>query len=205
MAADLKALDPDLKQAALELMQACTDAGLQPTITSTLRSFREQQFLWNRYVNGLSALPAAPPLHSAHEYGWAFDMVVSPRTDQSAVGRAWQSQWGGTWGGARDPVHFELPGASAQAYALGEQASAGQPSSLPSNTEDHVRSQLGSTSTWDQALELLSFVGGSVSLAVELAYVVLSKAEATRVRDTLRSLIGPAAFDSAMSAAGIPP
>ena len=35
------------------------------------------------------------------------------------VGAFWQ-QMGGVWGGSRDPVHFELPGASAAAKAAGQ-------------------------------------------------------------------------------------
>lgn len=121
MAADLLALDPDLAQGARELLQACAAARLQATITSTLRTLREQTFLYNRYVAGKSPLPAAPPGHSAHEYGWAFDMVVSPREYQRDVGLAWEEYWGGVWGGhKKDPVHFELPGASQQAWQIGE-------------------------------------------------------------------------------------
>ena len=91
------------------------------TVTSTVRSARDQDFLWRRYKGGKSGgLPAAPPGHSAHEYGWAFDMVVEPFNLQHAVGQAWGKLWGGKWGGSRDPVHFELPGASQLAWRLGE-------------------------------------------------------------------------------------
>lgn len=37
--------------------------------------------------------------------------MVSPYEALSDVGAYWESL-GGTWGGNRDPVHFELPGAS---------------------------------------------------------------------------------------------
>jgi hypothetical protein len=117
-------VDDGLHQAAIALMQAVSDAGGQATITSTLRTLREQSFLWKRYQSGNSGgLPAAPPGHSAHEYGWAFDMVVSPQSWQFDVGRVWKS-WGGAYGGKRDPVHFELPGAGAAAWQLGEQQAA---------------------------------------------------------------------------------
>jgi hypothetical protein len=36
-------------------------------------------------------------------------MVVSPMEALADVGYTWQ-QWGGIWGGQRDPVHFEYPG-----------------------------------------------------------------------------------------------
>lgn len=131
MGANLDQLDPDLRQGALELMQACGQAGVVPTITSTVRSARDQDFLWRRYKQGNSPLPAAPPGHSAHEYGWAFDMVVSPASFQANVGKAWQVVWGGKWGGARDPVHFELPGASQLAWKIGESSGTVQSSGAP--------------------------------------------------------------------------
>ena len=65
-------------------------------------------------------MPAAPPYHSAHEYGLAFDAVSNPRDWQPDVGQVWQDM-GGTWGASKDPVHFELPGAGAAAWAAGEQ------------------------------------------------------------------------------------
>jgi hypothetical protein len=36
-------------------------------------------------------------------------MVVSPWGALADLGYTWQ-QWGGVWGGDRDPVHFEYPG-----------------------------------------------------------------------------------------------
>jgi hypothetical protein len=121
MGASLDALDPDLRQGLLDFQQWLSGQGVIPTITSTVRSYRDQKFLYDRYQNNPHAnLPAAPPGHSAHEYGWAFDMIVSPAQYQHAVGKAWEKLWGGKWGGARDPVHFELPGASQLAWHLGE-------------------------------------------------------------------------------------
>lgn len=122
MGASLNGLDPDLRQGLSELSSWLGSQRVILTVTSTVRSARDQDFLWRRYKKGLSGgLPAAPPGHSAHEYGWAFDAIVSPSEYQAAVGRAWQNLWGGKWGGARDPVHFELPGASQLAWQLGEQ------------------------------------------------------------------------------------
>jgi hypothetical protein len=46
---------------------------------------------------------------------------------QRAVGLAWQKYWGGKWGGARDPVHFELPGASQLAWQIGESQAQASP------------------------------------------------------------------------------
>jgi hypothetical protein len=122
MGASIDALDPELRSALQELSQWLGSQRVILTVTSTVRSARDQDFLWRRAKAGLSGgLPAAPPGHSAHEYGWAFDAIVSPVEYQEPVGKAWERLWGGKWGGSRDPVHFELPGASQLAWKLGEE------------------------------------------------------------------------------------
>lgn len=123
MGASLDALDPELRGAAVEFVQWLGGQGVQPRVTSTLRSRSEQNRLYRRYLQGISSFPALPAGYSAHEYGWAFDLVVSPYDYQEAVGAAWL-EIGGSWGGRRDPVHFELPGASAAAAELGAAADA---------------------------------------------------------------------------------
>jgi len=107
-------LIPEIQPFARALVDAAGAAGLQPRVTSTVRTYAQQKRLYSRYVAGLSPYPAAPPGQSAHEYGWAFDMVS---TDNGACGDFWQ-QLGGVWGATRDPVHFEFPGFKA---ALGPQ------------------------------------------------------------------------------------
>jgi hypothetical protein len=86
-----------------------------------VRSRSEQTRLYRRSQQGLQPYPVAPPGFSAHEYGWAFDLVVSPFDAIYDVAYTWK-QWGGAWNAA-DAVHFELPGASAEAKRLGEQNS----------------------------------------------------------------------------------
>jgi len=110
VSASISALIPELQPFARELVSAAGSAGLLPRITSTLRTYSEQQRLYDRYLQGLSPYPAAPPGSSAHEYGWAFDMVVTPLEALADVGRYWQAL-GGVWGGSiGDEVHFEYPG-----------------------------------------------------------------------------------------------
>jgi len=106
----LNDLVPELQEPANALLDAAGRAGLLPRITSTVRTHSEQRRLYNRFLAGQSGYPVAPPGASAHEYGLAFDMVVSPMEALADVGYTWQS-WGGGWSGA-DAVHFELPGAS---------------------------------------------------------------------------------------------
>jgi len=102
-------LIPELQTPARELLLACGQAGLQPRITSTRRTFAAQDRLYRRWQQGLSPFPAAPPGYSEHEFGYAFDLVVTPFEALSDVGYTWQS-WGGLWPGAKDPVHFAYPG-----------------------------------------------------------------------------------------------
>jgi len=76
MAAHLNLLVPELRDAARALVDAASFAGLQPRVTSTLRSHAEQVRLYRRYLAGHAGFPVVPPGQSAHEYGQAFDMVV---------------------------------------------------------------------------------------------------------------------------------
>jgi hypothetical protein len=110
MGGSISDLVPELQPFARDLVDAAGRAGLQPRITSTIRSHSEQRRLYNRFLAGQAGYPVAPPGQSAHEYGLAFDMVVSPMEALADVGYTWQT-WGGGWNGS-DAVHFELPGAS---------------------------------------------------------------------------------------------
>jgi hypothetical protein len=107
----------ELQGPATDLVDAAGRAGLLPRITSTMRSNSEQRRLYNRFLAGQAGYPVAPPGQSAHEYGLAFDMVVSPMEALADVGATWQS-WGGGWN-PRDAIHFELPGASEWAKTQG--------------------------------------------------------------------------------------
>jgi hypothetical protein len=111
--ANLSTLIPELQPFARDLVRAAGAAGLFPRITSTRRSYAEQTRLYNRYLAGQSEFPAAPPGRSAHEYGFAFDMIVSPLSALPDVGDYWK-QLGGIWHPS-DVVHFEYPGFSAPA------------------------------------------------------------------------------------------
>lgn len=120
--ASLNDLVPELRDPARALVDAAGRAGLLPRVTSTVRTSSEQRRLYNRFLAGQSGYPVAPPGTSAHEYGMAFDMVVSPMDALADVGYTWQT-WGGGWNGA-DAVHFELPGASEWARSQGQSGGA---------------------------------------------------------------------------------
>lgn len=75
-------------------------------ITSTRRTWSEQQQLYDAFLRGESKYPAAPPGQSMHQVGRAFDLVA-PIEILEQLGQIWESV-GGTWGGrAADPIHFE--------------------------------------------------------------------------------------------------
>jgi len=119
MGVSLSGLVDEIRDAARELDAAVAYSGLVGRFTSTYRSRSEQERLYRAYISGRHNYPVAPPGSSAHEYGEAFDYVVSPPEYQRDVGLTWVS-WGGEWGGAADVVHFELPGASARAIERGK-------------------------------------------------------------------------------------
>ena len=119
MGASPNCLVDELRDAARALDAAVWESGLQGRFTSTCRSHSEQERLYRAYISGRHPFPVAPPGSSAHEYGEAFDYLVTPSSYQRDVGLTWVD-WGGEWGGASDVVHFELPGASARAVQRGK-------------------------------------------------------------------------------------
>lgn len=108
---DLSALVPELQPFAQGLIDLAGRAGVQPRVTSTLRTYSEQERLYRAFLRGERHYPVAPPGRSAHEFGMAFDMVASTQSDLHDLGQVWR-QWGGVWS-PNDEVHFELPGFAA--------------------------------------------------------------------------------------------
>lgn len=83
-------------------------AAASARVTSTVRTYALQAKLYRRYLLGMSPYPAAPPGHSLHEQGRAFDLGGLDATELQQLGATWES-WGGRWGGRfGDPIHFEL-------------------------------------------------------------------------------------------------
>jgi hypothetical protein len=79
-------LIPDIQEPARELVRAAGAAGLHPRVTSTIRGRTEQARLYRRFQAGLAKYPVAPPGTSAHEFGYAFDMVCTPLDALADVG-----------------------------------------------------------------------------------------------------------------------
>src|SRR5258708_17223198 len=109
--ASLTGVVDELRDAAWELDAVVSQSGLVGRFTSGYRSRSQQTRLYNSYLAGHSAFPVAAPGFSAHEYGEAFDYVVTPYEYQPDVGAYWVKM-GGELGGAADLVPFELPAGS---------------------------------------------------------------------------------------------
>jgi len=105
----INSLSPRMQGAARFLLQVAPLLGATSVrVTSTKRSRAQQTALYKNYLAGKATFPVAPPGTSKHESGDALDIVVTPESAQTALGKWWQSV-GGTWGGAyKDPIHFEL-------------------------------------------------------------------------------------------------
>ena len=113
MSTSLTRLDARFRPLAQALIKVCRKLDPRFTITSARRTRAEQTRLYNLWLKGQNAFPAAAPGTSMHEKGLAVDMHrlnVDPQTDEllHAIGREWVSL-GGKWGGATDPVHFQAP------------------------------------------------------------------------------------------------
>lgn len=109
--ADLRTLDPRLIDYAMYLYKIGKYYDQKLVVTSARRSSAKQAQLYWYWKKGISKIPANRPGTSLHEYGLAFDLArigQDPLADPllNWLGAVWES-WGGRWGGARDPVHFQ--------------------------------------------------------------------------------------------------
>ena len=81
-------------------------------VTSAFRSTAKQAKLRQAWERGLSKIPANRPGTSLHEFGLAFDLAslgIDPFEDPILPWLGyWWEYYGGRWGGARDPVHFQI-------------------------------------------------------------------------------------------------
>ena len=89
------------------LRTAVSRLGFATIVTSTDRPRNQQAALYHAWLRGDSRYPAAPPGHSAHEDGRAFDLGGSREALGLAGGLA--RYFGLRWGADYDPIHFEVP------------------------------------------------------------------------------------------------
>jgi len=191
---------PELKQAAYALFNIAVDAGASPRITSGFRTYAQQNRLYQLRQAGRWPYPVAPPGTSAHEYGYAIDMVVPSPTNQEDMGTVW-TNWGHVYGGKSDPVHFEWEGfshrASTGTAAVDPLANFGKPGTVWEQFADvlllQATSLLGSlasriVSKAFLASALYSLFGGQESMAV---FYVSHPVELLRDTYSLLRLIVP--------------
>ena len=110
--ADLRQLHPQLVPAARWLYALGKSYDPLLVVTSGYRSAAKQSRLYDAYIRGESKIPAAPPGRSLHGYGLAFDLArigKDPFSDPllNWLGQVWE-YIGGRYGGAADPVHFQV-------------------------------------------------------------------------------------------------
>jgi len=102
-------LDPNVHAAMLRIAADVRKRGIPFRVTSTYRSFDQQDRLYRAWLaRGKRGLPAARPGLSTHEYGAAFDAAfpASRTSEVVAIARA----HGLVWFGKADPVHFDVFG-----------------------------------------------------------------------------------------------
>ena len=104
--ASLRSLDPRFRPLAQAFVRYLQQHGVAVTVTSTRRDATAQAKLYADDKAGRSKYPAAPPGHSTHALGYAFDLHLEPPV-YDAAGRLWEAL-GLTWGGRfNDRIHFD--------------------------------------------------------------------------------------------------
>jgi hypothetical protein len=103
----LGGLRRELRNTAHQFLHALSPYFRIIRVTSVRRDTRTQSRLWDRYVSGQSIYPAAPPGHSPHECGIAFDVQLDP-PNYVLAGEVWEGiglRWGGRFD---DEIHFDF-------------------------------------------------------------------------------------------------
>ena len=105
--ASLRTLDARAVPIARAFVALLERAGVRVTVTSARRDSATQARLYAAYKAGRSKYPAAPPGHSTHALGIAFDLSLNPPVYDQA-GALWE-RLGFTWGGRFDDrIHFDF-------------------------------------------------------------------------------------------------
>ena len=115
-------LVPGARLLASRLLVECENLGIRIFVTSTLRTFHEQDALYakGRTVPG-DIVTHARGGESWHNHGLAFDIAFrvppasspygeeNPWAEVGAIGKSLGLEWGGDWTRFRDRPHFQLP------------------------------------------------------------------------------------------------
>lgn len=113
MSIQLRGLHPQVRARAELALQYANRFGVRPVVTSTYRSFLEQDQLRRDYLAGKSSFPANRPGDSAHQFGLAFDSVLPALLrGKFTYERGWilVRQAAGFDVPSNDTIHGEVPG-----------------------------------------------------------------------------------------------
>lgn len=113
----ISTLDPLAKQRAAAFLRLLAENGIQYQVTSTLRTIERQAQLYAAWRAGTQRYPVALPGRSAHNYGYALDLV---HNGQQQLVTFLARRAGLVWFGAADPVHYDLFGPSVWRQILRE-------------------------------------------------------------------------------------
>jgi peptidoglycan LD-endopeptidase CwlK len=121
MSRSLEDLLPPVAALARQFLEECERQGFLVFVTSTLRTFFEQDelFAQGRTKPG-DKVTNAEAGESSHNYGLAFDVAFrsppaadpfdgNPWDEIGAIGKALGLEWGGDWPRFPDRPHFQLP------------------------------------------------------------------------------------------------
>lgn len=128
---DINKLHPEIRQLAINFLASAKLAGIDLRITFGIRTFDEQEKLYNQQHDGVDNdgdgvvdnatehVTNAQPGQSFHNYGLAIDVIpfVEGKPDWktklwpkiSELGKAQGFSWGGDWKSFKDLPHFEYP------------------------------------------------------------------------------------------------
>ena len=111
-------LEPETLDKCVEFLNECFRKGIQLRVTSTLRTFKEQEELYAKgRTKGGQIVTNARPGRSWHNYGRAFDIVeikdrraIWHNDNWDLIGRLGVEaglEWGGNWRSFQDRPHFQ--------------------------------------------------------------------------------------------------
>lgn len=119
MSRAIEDLQPDLQVMARELLARCEAVGIPLVVTQTLRTFEEQQALYDQgRTKPGKIVTNAKAGESPHNFGLAFDVAFKtpgggvtwdgPWQQVGGIGANIGLSWGGRWKGFKDFPHFEV-------------------------------------------------------------------------------------------------
>jgi len=122
MSRSLDDLHPKVRERCKAFILACEAAGIDVIVTSTLRSMEDQAALYakGRTIPG-AKVTNAPPGHSYHNYGLAFDFapLKHGKIDWidldlfrkcGEIGESCDLEWAGRWKRFREMAHLQWTG-----------------------------------------------------------------------------------------------